>query len=134
MNRFPSFKICAENIICCLFPFPGKSRGEVKDLVRASLWKKCANEQGIDQSAEEERYSNIYPEHFAERCPAGAPRWPGRQLAPQPPDSEGPFIPAGAPHALSPLLPALFRKMFYELCAYTFLCLQQECCFPKIEN
>ena len=88
-TAFPHLKICAENIICCLFSFPGKSRGEVKDLVRASLWKKWASEQGIDQRAGAERCSNIYPEHFAERCPAGAPRWPGRLLAPRPPDSEG---------------------------------------------
>ena len=42
----------------------------------------CANEQCIDQSSEEERCSNIYPEHFTERRPwclevaTGRPRAP----------------------------------------------------------
>lgn len=44
------------------------------------------------------------------------------------------FLPRASPHPLPSLLPAPFRKMFYELWARIFLCLQQKCCFPKIKN
>lgn len=44
------------------------------------------------------------------------------------------FPPSASPQPLPSPSPAPFRKMFYELCAWIFLCLQQECCFPETKN
>lgn len=44
------------------------------------------------------------------------------------------FRPGASPHCLPSPLPAPFREMFYELCAWIFWCLQQEGCFPEMES